>query len=349
MRLSYADLDGNGSINPNTEIISENNYYPGGLTHKGYNNVVTSNANGTAEKYKYQGQELEEELGKDTYAYQWRDYDPALMRFNKIDRFAEKYYDQSPYHFSKNNPIYFREIAGDSINVSNLMFKNGKLNAEGLYVLFNTISDLQDITGTSISVNSSGNLVSKDGAKDANGNLSGSSKARSYLNSVISSTKTITMSNDNSKSTQGGGIGNVNINSNQIDGNIQAAKNGGVKELSFGYSMSFLHESLHTATGALAYDPTATAATDIGDPPNTTPNATGPTVNKVNWFRTQLGLSTRSNYFWQQTSTTSPATMQWNVGGSNVNIIKTTMPAADQATRRKATNGFVNFITNFRF
>ena len=68
-----------------------------------------------AQKKKFQGQELEEELGKNTYAYQWRDYDPAIGRFNKIDRFSEKYYGISPYAFTANNPIYFKEIKGDSI------------------------------------------------------------------------------------------------------------------------------------------------------------------------------------------------------------------------------------------
>ena len=66
-------------------------------------------------KYRFQGQEYEDELGKNTYAYQWRDYDPAIARFNKIDRFSEKYFDLTPYHFGANNPIYFREIAGDSL------------------------------------------------------------------------------------------------------------------------------------------------------------------------------------------------------------------------------------------
>jgi len=65
--------------------------------------------------YKFQGQELEVKFGKNTYAYQWRDYDPAIGRFNKIDRFAEKYYSVKPYHFSANNPVFFMEINGDSI------------------------------------------------------------------------------------------------------------------------------------------------------------------------------------------------------------------------------------------
>ncbi|MCI5051042.1 MAG: DUF6443 domain-containing protein [Candidatus Pacebacteria bacterium] len=115
VRLSYADSDGDGTINPSTEIIEESNYYPFGLKQKGYNHSVSSNGNSLAQKFKYQGQELEEELGKNTYAFQWRDYDPAIGRFGKSDRFAEKYYPVSNYAFTANNPILFREIKGDTI------------------------------------------------------------------------------------------------------------------------------------------------------------------------------------------------------------------------------------------
>jgi len=66
-------------------------------------------------QYKFQGEEYQDELGLNVYSYGWRDYDPAIGRFNKIDRFAEKYVDASPYHFTANNPVAFREMAGDSI------------------------------------------------------------------------------------------------------------------------------------------------------------------------------------------------------------------------------------------
>jgi RHS repeat-associated protein len=124
IRLSYSDADGNGTITQ-AEIREENNYYPFGLEHKGYNNVI----NGTENNYQtFQGQELEEELGKNTLAFQWRDYDPAIARFNKIDRFSEKYYDQSPYNFTKNSPMVFQEVKGDSIKVS---FRTGFLGIFG--------------------------------------------------------------------------------------------------------------------------------------------------------------------------------------------------------------------------
>ncbi|CAL2091059.1 conserved exported protein of unknown function [Tenacibaculum sp. 190524A02b] len=115
VRLSYTDNNGDGVIQTSSEIVEESNYYPFGLKHKGYNNNVSSLGNSTAQKKGFANKELEEELGKNTIAYQWRDYDPVIGRFNKIDRFAEKYQNLSPYIYAANNPIKYRDIKGDSI------------------------------------------------------------------------------------------------------------------------------------------------------------------------------------------------------------------------------------------
>jgi RHS repeat-associated protein len=104
VRLSYSDLDNNGSINPSTEILSEKNYYPFGLLQKGYNNVVSSNVNSVAEKFKYNGKELQEELGLNTYDYGARMYDPAIGRFMQLDPHADSYPWATPYNYAFNNP-----------------------------------------------------------------------------------------------------------------------------------------------------------------------------------------------------------------------------------------------------
>ena len=136
IRLQYSKVQGV------LKVLEETHYYPFGLKHGSYNQSrlklvrkLSNDAKTTkmvsvdrSYKYKYQGQELEEEFGKNTYAYQWRDYDPAIARFNKIDRFSEKYFDQSPYHFTKNNPILFTEVKGDSIRVG---FRTGFLGIFG--------------------------------------------------------------------------------------------------------------------------------------------------------------------------------------------------------------------------
>ncbi|OED39970.1 hypothetical protein AB832_03755, partial [Flavobacteriaceae bacterium (ex Bugula neritina AB1)] len=134
IRLSLSDKDKDGKIdvlrnnvdvdgdNDNhMEILEEKNYYPFGMQHRGYNDTQR----GTPHNYGFHGQETEEELGKNTIAYQWRDYDPAIGRFNKIDRFAEKYDGLSPYSYVANDPINLIEIAGDSISV-NFYGKDGK-------------------------------------------------------------------------------------------------------------------------------------------------------------------------------------------------------------------------------
>lgn len=41
-----------------------------------------------------------------------------ITRFVSVDRFAEKYYDLSPYHYGANNPILYIDINGDSISVA---------------------------------------------------------------------------------------------------------------------------------------------------------------------------------------------------------------------------------------
>ncbi len=109
VRLSYSDLDGNGSIDPNTEILNEKNYYPFGLEHKGYNNVV----NGVENNYKhYQGQEWTEDLGLNVHEFKFRISDPAIGRFWQVDPLAEKFAHNGVYNFSENRVIDGIELEG---------------------------------------------------------------------------------------------------------------------------------------------------------------------------------------------------------------------------------------------
>ncbi|MEP3571990.1 MAG: RHS repeat-associated core domain-containing protein, partial [Flavobacteriaceae bacterium] len=114
IRLSYQDANGDGDIDVTndpmtTEIVEENNYYPFGLEHKGYNNVIS----GTENNFKtFQGKEEEKELGRNTYDFGWRAFDPAIARWSNIDPLAERYLKTSPYVFTANNPIYNIEVDG---------------------------------------------------------------------------------------------------------------------------------------------------------------------------------------------------------------------------------------------
>ncbi|OKS85753.1 DUF6443 domain-containing protein [Mucilaginibacter polytrichastri] len=112
VRLSYNDTDLNGSITPATEVISESNYYTFGLEHKGYNNTYVNIGNDIAQKYKYNGKELQDELGLNMYDYGARNYDPALGRWMNIDPLAETSRRFSPYTYALNNPVFFIDPDG---------------------------------------------------------------------------------------------------------------------------------------------------------------------------------------------------------------------------------------------
>ena len=111
-RLSYSDLDLNGAIDPSSEILSEKNYYPFGLAHKGYNSTVRGIENNHKQ---YQGQEYTEDLGLNTHEWKYRVSDPATGRFWQIDPLAEKYAYNSTYAFQENKLGIGIELEGAEV------------------------------------------------------------------------------------------------------------------------------------------------------------------------------------------------------------------------------------------
>ncbi|TPV31153.1 RHS repeat-associated core domain-containing protein, partial [Paucihalobacter ruber] len=106
IRLNYKDISTTST--PILEIIEENNYYPFGLKHKGYNNVI----NGTDHPYGFGGKEEQNELSINWIDITARNYDPALGRWMNIDPLAEQMRRHSPYNYAFNNPIFFIDPDG---------------------------------------------------------------------------------------------------------------------------------------------------------------------------------------------------------------------------------------------
>ncbi len=115
VRVSYAQ---NPSTNTLT-ILDENNYYPFGLKHDGYNPIAPA----PEYKYKYNGKELQDELGLNMYDYGSRLYDPARAGWSNIDPLAEKFNSYSPYNYVLNNPLLFIDPDGKDVILSNLFSK----------------------------------------------------------------------------------------------------------------------------------------------------------------------------------------------------------------------------------
>ncbi|MFD1315428.1 RHS repeat domain-containing protein [Namhaeicola litoreus] len=110
-QISYTDANQNiGAID--LEIVEENNYYPFGLEHKGYNTAI----NGNPHKYMFGGKELQDEIvgssSFEVYDFGARNYDPALGRWMVLDPLAEKMRRHSPYNYAFNNPIFFIDPDG---------------------------------------------------------------------------------------------------------------------------------------------------------------------------------------------------------------------------------------------
>lgn len=124
----------------NLKILDESHYYPFGLRHEVYvtgskrqhgfgndggggdiDDVELINVLRTDYQYKYNGKELQDELGLSWYDYGARNYDPALGRWMNVDPLAEEYSNLSIYNYVNNNPIRFVDPTGmkgeDFINI----------------------------------------------------------------------------------------------------------------------------------------------------------------------------------------------------------------------------------------
>ncbi|EJL64498.1 RHS repeat domain-containing protein, partial [Flavobacterium sp. CF136] len=106
----YKDHLGNVrlSYDKTLAIKEESNFYPFGLKQEGYNNVKS----GVENKYKFNGKELQDELGLGFYDYGMRNYDPALGRWMNIDPLAEKMRRYSPYTYALDSPVFFVDPDG---------------------------------------------------------------------------------------------------------------------------------------------------------------------------------------------------------------------------------------------
>jgi len=99
VRVSYFH---NGS---GIEVLEENNYYPFGLKHEGYNAL----AGNPSYQYKYNGKELQE---TGMYDYGARFYMPDIGRWGVVDPLTEKMRRFSPYNYAWDNPIMFVDPDG---------------------------------------------------------------------------------------------------------------------------------------------------------------------------------------------------------------------------------------------
>jgi RHS repeat-associated protein len=124
VRLSYAR---DPLVRNRVKILEENHYYAFGLKHKNYNvehldfdqfpdtgvELVPMPAVANASyNYKYNGKELQEELGLNMTAMDFRQYDSAIGRFVVMDPLSDLAPMHNPYRYGFNNPVYWKDPSG---------------------------------------------------------------------------------------------------------------------------------------------------------------------------------------------------------------------------------------------
>jgi RHS repeat-associated protein len=223
-----------------TVVVEESNYYPFGLKHKGYNNIVNSNGNSTAQKKGFNGMELNEELGLEWYDYTARNYDPALGRWMNLDPLAEQMRRHSPYNFAFNNPIYFIDPDGmapvangekdDTVVIvdkcEDACDNNTGKPSKNTQRLLNILNKGLDGFST-VEISSKGELVlvptDKKGKQSER-----SSKLSSFLGKIFDDENTITLTvSSDSKETLGGNFATGDIDVSDMekfgDGSLETA------------------------------------------------------------------------------------------------------------------------------
>ncbi|MCL1656151.1 RHS repeat-associated core domain-containing protein, partial [Elizabethkingia miricola] len=184
VRLSYTKGASGGA-----EIIEENNYYPFGLKHQGYNSTSLANS---AYQYKYNGKELQE---TGMYDYGARMYMPELGRWGVVDPLAEKYQSMSPYNYVANNPINAIDPDGKSIspifdsNTGNYLGNDSKgfLSGEVLFMDKKTYEQLSSnskngVIDHDVAVKNSTSISKLDDSKHS---LVLFGKATNYINRAL--------------------------------------------------------------------------------------------------------------------------------------------------------------------
>ncbi|WP_369699763.1 RHS repeat domain-containing protein, partial [Prevotella sp. P6B4] len=99
------------------------NYYPFGAPYAD----ASASMNPDFQPYKYSGKELDRMHGLNTYDHGARQYDPILLRWDRMDPLCEKFYPFSPYNYCGNSPI--KHIDPDGKDIIPILFR--KVNSKG--------------------------------------------------------------------------------------------------------------------------------------------------------------------------------------------------------------------------
>ncbi len=319
----YKDHLGNVrvSYDKTLAIQEENNYYPFGLKHAGYANTISST--NSALKYKYNGKELQDELGLNMYDYGARNYDPAIGRWMNIDPLAEKHLEISPYVYCMNNPVVFVDPDGRDFGLY-IDFEKGTVTVRATY--YTTNQDKNSATNATKSWNDQSGKFSYN-FTDENGNKQ-SFKVNYELNVEVvtpseGQTEMGALSQALSANTSGEGNVYKVVDDNKLDANTNGSTSANFIQIKnskkdaetgnheVGHSLGILHseKGLMTETST---DPNRTKDVYKNNVSNTVYSPIGSTTTDPTKANVPTGGAGRATLHLQGTS--SPSAPKTNQG-----------------------------------
>lgn len=93
-------------------LLEETHYYPFGLIQAGISSKAAGGTGYPENHKKFTSQELDEDLGWNTYQMRWRTMDPQIGRFLQIDPLASDYVHNSTYAYAENRVIDGIDLEG---------------------------------------------------------------------------------------------------------------------------------------------------------------------------------------------------------------------------------------------
>ncbi len=266
--------------------------------------MVSAHGNSTAQKFGYNGKELNEELGLEWHDFGARNYDAALGRWTNLDPLAEQYYNTSPYVYALNAPTFFIDPDGREVDVTDLWNQRkdkGKKGDEARWLLAQLVSGLSKISGLDIgfATNKKTGKTILSGYGNGNGK-----KGEAYVKHLLetdtsekkSNTIEVKTTSGRLGSTSGDLYGEVFLHAEQINGIQEGLDNAGVDKETMSVGLAFIHETLHSQYGASFFsskeDQKAKKDGRFLDNGKNGMNL----VNKVNIFRKEMRLPNRTTY-----------------------------------------------------
>lgn len=107
-RVFFSDLNNNGSIENEDEVLQIANYYPFGMIQNEEHAIVSEN------DHLFSAKELQKDLNLNLYDFGARYYDPALARWNSVDPKSNEFPNWSPYNYVNNNPMRLIDPNGEN-------------------------------------------------------------------------------------------------------------------------------------------------------------------------------------------------------------------------------------------